>query len=189
MKTRFWAGVFAATFLAAVFLNGRLTDFFFSRWLSGQSHLDVRVSGVILKNWPVLSFGSLQIRGRDGRVWASARSGFIRSGKGGHTVRLGDALLYEKAFGSPFLKFLSPGSASLRVKGGFLLRAGRVVKAHALVSLPEDFLKRLPGRFSSKVIPVRGMPRSVRVVYGGQVLEIAGARTPFFRAQWSGVGN
>ncbi|MBI4432614.1 MAG: hypothetical protein HY592_03925 [Candidatus Omnitrophica bacterium] len=75
-------------------------------------------------------------------------------------------------------------SEEVSLRGGFSISAGRILRAHTLFSLSENLWHRLPEEFASNAVPIRGMPRAVRVIFGGSHLEVRAGSLPFFRAEW-----
>ena len=76
-------------------------------------------------------------------------------------------------------------SEDLKLRGGFNSLNGTVLKANALVLLPEHKFERIPKELRGRMIERSGGWKGIRLVYSEQNLTIVGRYGPFFQARWS----
>ena len=75
-------------------------------------------------------------------------------------------------------------SEEMFIKGGIYLSEKKVVKAHAIVFLPEVFFENMPRQMRARMVKRPDGWHGIRIAYSQNKLTVYGRLGPFFSANW-----
>ena len=83
-----------------------------------------------------------------------------------------------------FLRLFECDAKNIVLKGGLILKDQQVLKAHFILLLSPERLKKIPKELSRRMIPAKNGWSAVRIIFYQDQITLSGPKGPLFQAEW-----